>query len=40
LRLSLSTIYNYRTGARNKAAVSRDTFENQVSKIGNIDFMQ
>lgn len=34
LRYSLSTIYNYRTKARNKAAVSRDEFENQVMKIG------
>jgi hypothetical protein len=38
LRYSLSTIYNYRTAARNKAAVSRDTFESQVMKIGSIDF--
>lgn len=34
LRYSLSTIYNYRTRARNKAAVSRDAFENRVLKIG------
>lgn len=34
LRYSLSTIYNYRTKARNKAAVSRDEFEELVSKIG------
>lgn len=34
LRYSLSTIYNYRTKARNKAAVSRDAFEEMVSKIG------
>jgi len=34
LRYSLSTIYNYRTKARNKAAVSRDDFEIMVSKIG------
>jgi len=34
LRYSLSTIYNYRTKARNKAAVSRDAFEELVSKIG------
>lgn len=34
LRYSLSTIYNYRTKARNKAAVSRDEFEEMVSKIG------
>lgn len=36
LRYSLSTIYNYRTKARNKAAVSRDEFEILVSKIGNL----
>lgn len=34
LRYSLSTIYNYRTRARNKAAVSRDEFEQWVMKIG------
>jgi len=34
LRYSLSTIYNYRTRARNKAAVSRNDFEEMVSKIG------
>lgn len=34
LRYSLSTIYNYRTKARNKAVVSRDEFEEMVSKIG------
>lgn len=34
LRYSLSTIYNYRTKARNKAAVSRDDFEKLVMKIG------
>jgi cbb3-type cytochrome oxidase subunit 3 len=34
LRYSLSTIYNYRTKARNKAAVSRDEFESMVMKIG------
>lgn len=34
LRYSLSTIYNYRTKARNKAAVSRDEFEVMVSRIG------
>lgn len=34
LRYSLSTIYNYRTRARNKAAVSRDEFENRIMKIG------
>jgi len=36
LRYSLSTIYNYRTKTRNKAAVSRDQFENEVSNIGGI----
>ena len=34
LRYSLSTIYNYRTRARNKAAVSRNDFEEMVVKIG------
>jgi hypothetical protein len=34
LRYSLSTIYNYRTRARNKAAVSRNDFEEMVMKIG------
>jgi hypothetical protein len=34
LRYSLSTIYNYRTKARNKAAVSRNDFEETVMKIG------
>lgn len=34
LRYSLSTIYNYRTRARNKAAVSRNDFEESVMKIG------
>lgn len=36
LRYSLSTIYNYRTRARNKAAVSRNDFEEMVMKIGSI----
>jgi len=36
LRYSLSTIYNYRTKGRNKAAVSRDEFEKMVMKIGAI----
>jgi len=36
LRYSLSTIYNYRTKARNKAAVSRDEFEEMVMKIGKL----
>jgi len=35
LRYSLSTIYNYRTRARNKAIVSRDAFEAMVMNIGN-----
>lgn len=35
LRYSLSTIYNYRTRARNKAAGSRDGFEQLVLRIGN-----
>lgn len=34
LGYSLSTIYNYRTKARNVAIVDRDDFENMVSKIG------
>ena len=34
LRYSLSTIYNYRTKTRNKAAVPRDEFEDYVAKIG------
>ncbi|REH01604.1 DUF6377 domain-containing protein [Flavobacterium aquicola] len=34
LRYSLSTIYNYRTKARNKSAVSRNDFEETVMKIG------
>jgi len=38
LRYSLSTIYNYRTSARNKAAVSRDIFEQKVMRIGLIEF--
>jgi len=37
LGYSLSTIYNYRTKARNKAAVGRDEFENLVSEIGIFD---
>ncbi|MRX68456.1 hypothetical protein GJU42_10840 [Flavobacterium resistens] len=36
LRYSLSTIYNYRTRARNKAAVSRNDFEEMVAKIGSM----
>lgn len=34
LRYSISTIYNYRTKLRNKAAGDRQAFENQVMKIG------
>jgi hypothetical protein len=37
LRYSLSTIYNYRTSARNKSAVSRELFEESVMKISAID---
>lgn len=33
LRCSTSTVYNYRTKMRNKAAVDRDEFENEVMKI-------
>lgn len=38
LRCSLSTIYNYRTRARNKSAVPRDEFEKCVMKIGLLPF--
>ena len=34
LRCSLSTVYNYRTKIRNKAAISREDFEKMVMKIG------
>lgn len=34
LRYSLSSIYNYRTRARNKAIVTRNEFEEMVGKIG------
>ena len=34
LRCSLSTIYNYRTKMRNKAASNRDQFEDMVMKTG------
>lgn len=37
LRCSLSTVYNYRSKMRNKAAISRDEFEDIVMKIGVID---
>ncbi len=33
LRCSTSTVYNYRTKMRNRAAVDRDEFENEVIKI-------
>jgi DNA-binding CsgD family transcriptional regulator len=36
LRYSLSTIYNYRTRARNNAVVSRDEFEEMVMNIGSL----
>jgi DNA-binding CsgD family transcriptional regulator len=36
LRYSLSTIYNYRTRARNNAVASRDEFEEMVMNIGAI----
>lgn len=36
LRCSTSTIYNYRTKLRNKAAINRDEFENEVMNIGSI----
>jgi hypothetical protein len=38
LRCSLSTIYNYRTRARNKSAVPRDDFEKSIMKIGLLPF--
>lgn len=34
LRCSTSTVYNYRTKMRNKAALGRDEFENEIMKIG------
>ena len=34
LRYSLRTVYNYRTKVRNKAAGSREEFEDVVKKIG------
>jgi hypothetical protein len=34
LRCSISTVYNYRTRARNRSAVSREEFDEQISKIG------
>ncbi len=37
LRCSMSTIYNYRTKMRNKAAENRDEFEELIMKIGQND---
>lgn len=37
LRYSLSTIYNYRTSARNKSLVPRNQFEIEIMKIGVIE---
>ncbi len=37
LRCSLSTVYNYRTRMRNRAAVPRDAFEERVMQIGKIN---
>lgn len=37
LRCSLSTVYNYRTRMRNRAAVPRDEFEERVMQIGKIN---
>lgn len=34
LRYSVNTIYNYRAGVKNKAAISREDFEHRVRKIG------
>ncbi|MDF9828693.1 DUF6377 domain-containing protein [Parabacteroides sp. PF5-6] len=34
LRCSMSTVYNYRTKMRNKAAINREAFEDRVMKIG------
>lgn len=38
LRYSVSTIYNYRTKIRNKAAGERHEFEQKVMMIGTVDF--
>lgn len=38
LRYSVSTIYNYRTKTRNKAAGERHEFEQKVMLIGTVDF--
>lgn len=40
LRYSLRTVYNYRTRVRNKAAGSRDEFEEAVKKIGTIQLLK
>ena len=37
LRYSVTTIYNYRTKARNKAACNRDEFEKYVMQIGSLE---
>lgn len=37
LRCSLSTVYNYRTRMRNRAAVPREEFEERVMQIGKIN---
>ena len=37
LRCSVNTIYTYRTKIRNKAAASRDNFEESIQKIGNVN---
>lgn len=34
LRCSISTVYNYRTRARNRSAVSREEFEERIARIG------
>lgn len=34
LRCSISTVYNYRTKARNRSAVSREEFDSRIGKIG------
>jgi len=36
LRYSPQTIYNYRTKVKNKSAIDRESFENQVMEIGNL----
>lgn len=37
LRYSVTTIYNYRTKARNKAACNQDEFEKYVMQIGSLE---